>query len=61
MSDTATDWRARIEAAADRLRARVPGFVRETPLWKLPASAIGVDVGFDWQTASISQAVSGLL
>ena len=44
MSDTATDWRARIEAAADRLRARVPGFVRETPLWKLPASAIGVDV-----------------
>jgi len=44
VSDTATDWRARIEAAADRLRARVPGFVRETPLWKLPASAIGVDV-----------------
>jgi len=37
-------WRVDIEAAAHRLREGPPGFVRETPLWKLPASAFGVDV-----------------
>ncbi|VWX57794.1 Threonine dehydratase [Burkholderiales bacterium 8X] len=33
-----------IEAAALRLQQRAPGFVRETPLWKLPGSAIGSKV-----------------
>lgn len=33
--------RADIESAAQRLRAQ-PGFVLETPLWKLPASVFGV-------------------
>ncbi|MBO9512892.1 MAG: threonine/serine dehydratase [Variovorax sp.] len=36
------DWRADIESAATRARARAPGFLRETPLWKLPASTFGV-------------------
>jgi threonine dehydratase len=44
VSGAATDWRVEIEAAAHRLRERAPGFLRETPLWKLPASAVGVDV-----------------
>ena len=39
-----SDWRVDIEAAAHRLREGPPGFVRETPLWKLPASAFGLDV-----------------
>ncbi len=44
MSDAAAnDWRADIEAAAERLRARVPHFLRETPLWKLPGRALGID------------------
>jgi threonine dehydratase len=38
-----SDWRVDIEAAADRLREGAPGFLRETPLWKLPASAFGLD------------------
>ena len=33
--------RAGIEAAAQRLRAQ-PGFLLETPLWKLPAAVLGV-------------------
>ncbi|MDQ6880622.1 MAG: threonine/serine dehydratase [Pseudomonadota bacterium] len=34
--------RAEIEAAARRLRALSPPFVLETPLWKLPAAALGL-------------------
>ncbi len=34
--------RAGIEAAAQRLRALSPPFVLETPLWKLPAAALGL-------------------
>ncbi|VTU14862.1 Phenylserine dehydratase [Variovorax sp. SRS16] len=36
------DWRHDIEAAAQRLHARVPGFLRETPLWKLRGEALGL-------------------
>ncbi|HEY2256353.1 MAG TPA: threonine/serine dehydratase [Variovorax sp.] len=32
-----------MEAAARRLHQRTPHFLRETPLWKLPASALGVE------------------
>ena len=35
-------WRPAIEAAAQRLREQGRGFVRETPLWKLPASLFGI-------------------
>ena len=35
-------WRTAIEAAAQRLREQGRGFVRETPLWKLPASLFGI-------------------
>ncbi len=41
----AIDWRSEIECAAARLdahRARHGAFVRETPLWKLPAEAFGL-------------------
>lgn len=36
------NWRVAIEAAAQRLREQGRGFVRETPLWKLPASLFGI-------------------
>jgi threonine dehydratase len=36
------DWRADIESAAHRLDQHANGFVRETPLWKLPAAALGL-------------------
>jgi threonine dehydratase len=39
--------RAGIEAAAQRLRAH-PGFLLETPLWKLPATAFGVPGAEVW-------------
>jgi len=39
-----TDWRSEIDSAARRLRERSGGFLRQTPLWKLPASAVGVEV-----------------
>ncbi|MFC5498254.1 threonine/serine dehydratase [Caenimonas terrae] len=39
--------RAEIDAAMQRLRAQ-PGFLLETPLWKLPASALGVPGGEVW-------------
>lgn len=45
----AVDWRAEIEHAAARLdahRARHGAFVRETPLWKLPAEAFGLPAAF---------------
>ena len=43
MNADSIDWRAHIEDAAQRLHARAPHFVRETPLWKLPAGALGLD------------------
>ena len=42
MSGPVTDWRGDIEAAARRLRARAPGFLRETPLWKLRGEVFGL-------------------
>jgi len=42
VSAAGPDWRADIEAAASRFAERVPGFLRETPLWKLPGSAFGL-------------------
>jgi len=44
VSGAKTGWRAEIEAAAARMQDRVPGFLRETPLWKLDGSALGVNV-----------------
>ncbi|MBO9649015.1 MAG: threonine/serine dehydratase [Variovorax sp.] len=34
------DWRAEIEAASRRAHERAPGFLRETPLWKLQGAAL---------------------
>jgi threonine dehydratase len=39
-----TDWRLEIDGASRRLRERSGGFLRQTPLWKLPASAFGIEV-----------------
>ncbi|WP_373038562.1 threonine/serine dehydratase [Variovorax sp. KK3] len=33
-----------MDSAAARFEARVPGFVRRTPLWKLPGRALGIAV-----------------
>ena len=44
MTDKSTDWRAEIDSASRRLRERAGGFLRQTPLWKLPASAFGIEV-----------------
>lgn len=35
-------WRADIEAAAQRMREQGRGYVRETPLWKLPGALLGI-------------------
>jgi threonine dehydratase len=44
LATTTTNWRLETEAAVSRLRAGRPaGFLRETPLWKLPASALGLE------------------
>ena len=40
--------RAQIEAAAARFAADGRGFVRQTPLWKLPGSALGVACAEVW-------------
>ncbi len=37
-----TQWQRDIEAAALRLHRRATDFLRETPLWKLPAKALGL-------------------
>lgn len=42
MSPTTIDWRREIEDAAQRLHARAGHFLFQTPLWKLPASAVGL-------------------
>jgi threonine dehydratase len=39
-----TDWRSEIDSAARRLREGAGAFLRQTPLWKLPASAFGIEV-----------------
>lgn len=40
--------RAAIEAAARRFEERYPRFIRRTPLWKLPGSALGLDCAEVW-------------
>lgn len=40
---TTADWRPAIEDAVRRLVTAPAGFLRRTPLWKLPASALGLD------------------
>jgi len=42
VAPSAIDWRADIESAAHRLEQRASQFIRETPLWKLPAAALGL-------------------
>jgi threonine dehydratase len=37
-----------IEHAAERFRERYPWFIRETPLWKLPGTALGVGCREIW-------------
>ena len=44
MTHENTDWRLEIDGASRRLRERSGGFLRQTPLWKLPASAFGIEV-----------------
>ena len=44
MTNENTDWRSEIDSAARRLREGAGGFLRQTPLWKLPASAFGIEV-----------------
>ena len=39
---TAANWRAAIDAAAGRIEAGAPAFLRRTPLWTLHASALGL-------------------
>jgi threonine dehydratase len=39
-----TDWHSEIDSAARRLREGAGAFLRQTPLWKLPASALGIEV-----------------
>lgn len=38
------DWRSEIESACRRLDSHAGHFMRETPLWKLPAAALGLRV-----------------
>ena len=38
-----------IEQAAVRFNnGRAPGFIRETPLWKLPGSVVGIECNEVW-------------
>jgi len=39
-----THWRSETESASRRLRERAGGFLRQTPLWKLPSAAFGLAV-----------------
>lgn len=41
---TPIDWQAEILQAAQRLEPYVGPFLRRTPLWKLPAASLGLDV-----------------
>ncbi|MDQ0589627.1 threonine/serine dehydratase [Variovorax paradoxus] len=42
MNNENTHWRSETESASRRLRERAGGFLRQTSLWKLPASAFGL-------------------
>ncbi|MBT2335527.1 threonine/serine dehydratase [Variovorax paradoxus] len=42
MNNENTRWRSEIDSASRRLRERAGGFLRQTLLWKLPASAVGL-------------------
>ena len=42
MNHPTTNWRSEIESASRRLRERSGHFLRQTPLWKLPAAAFGL-------------------
>ncbi len=44
MNDARVDWRDEIDSASRRLGGRSGHFLLETPLWKLPASAFGLNV-----------------
>jgi len=44
LNNQTTNWRLETESASRRLRADAAHFIRETPLWKLPASAFGIEV-----------------
>ena len=37
-----TEWRSEIDSAWQRLNEASAHFLRQTPLWKLPAEALGV-------------------
>jgi threonine dehydratase len=44
LNNDTTNWRLETESASRRLRAGSAHFLRETPLWKLPASVFGIEV-----------------
>jgi len=44
LNNQTTNWRLETESASRRLREGAAHFLRETPLWKLPASAFGIEV-----------------
>lgn len=44
MTQALTDWREAVETAAQRLAPQTGSFLRQTPLWKLPASQLGINV-----------------
>ncbi|AGU51254.1 putative serine/threonine dehydratase [Variovorax paradoxus B4] len=44
MNNENTHWRSETESASRRLRERAGGFLRQTPLWKLPSAAFGLAV-----------------
>ena len=43
MNAAATEWRSEIDSASRRLDGRNGHFLLETPLWKLPAAAFGLN------------------
>jgi threonine dehydratase len=44
LNNQTTNWRLETESASRRLREGAAHFLRETPLWKLPASAFGIEM-----------------
>ena len=44
MNNENIHWRSETESASRRLRERAGGFLRQTPLWKLPSAAFGLAV-----------------
>lgn len=47
MNAALAPWREAVESAAQRLAPHTGGFLRQTPLWKLPATQLGVDPSGD--------------